>query len=156
MEAAMSARALVLVVAALPLAACQKTQHRPLPPSEAKKLLIDRNWIDTLPRERNDKIHVFRFVPSMGGGVYQDRTIFFGTFELFGFGQDGREIEFVMLHTGQQMTAKFTIEPTEPEGPGATDLRLTLDPSPRGPAVYHGWRNEGRDLDAHLQALLHN
>ena len=38
-----------------------------------------------MPETERDQLHVYRFVPSMGGGVFQDRTIFKGTFELFKF-----------------------------------------------------------------------
>ncbi len=152
----MSARMLALVLAAAPLffdAGCSRPRTEYLPPEQAQKLLLDRNWIDRLPQKIDDKIHVFRFVPSMGGGVYQDRTIFFGTFELFQFRQDGRTIDFALLHTGDRKTAKFTIEPIQPKKRGDVDLKLTIEQSPRGPSVYYGWRNEGKDLDAHLAAI---
>ena len=69
------------------LAACSPAaKSRDVDDSEARKLLLDRNWIERMPDTERDRFHVYRFVPAMGGGVFQDRTIFKGTFELFRFG----------------------------------------------------------------------
>ena len=72
--------------------ACSRPATNALPPKEAKELLVNRSWVDRLPQRSDDKLHVFRFTPSMGGGVYQDRTLFAGQFELFTFEQDGSRI----------------------------------------------------------------
>jgi hypothetical protein len=155
LEAAMLARPLAVAVALVLAAGCHRheAQHG-IAPDAAKKLLLDRNWVDRLPQKIDDKLHVFRFVPSMGGGVYQDRTIFAGTFELFQFRQDGRTIEFDLLHTGKRHATRFTIEPITPRKRGDVDLKLTLDDSPRGPTIYYSWRQGGADLDTQLQNLL--
>jgi hypothetical protein len=147
-------RASILAAVALVAAAgCTRPKTLPLPPEQAKQLLIDRNWIDRLPERVDDKLHVYRFVPKMGGGVFQDRTLFFGTFELFLFSQDGQTIRFDLVHTGEKRSSTFFIEELPTPGPEGVDLKLTIPDSPRGPSVYYGWRNEGPDLDAHLAAL---
>ena len=147
------ARPLTLALAVVAATAgCQRARHD-APPDQARQLLLNRNWIDRVPQKVDDKLHVYRFVPSMGGGVFQDRTIFAGTFELFQFRQDGRTIEFDLLHTGERRASSFTIEPITPRRPGDVDLKLTLADSPRGPKVYYGWRKEGADLDASLARL---
>jgi hypothetical protein len=131
-----------------------KAKRLPLPPEQARQLLIDRNWIDRLPEHVDDKLHVYRFVPKMGGGVFQDRTLFFGTFELFLFAQDGETIRFDLVHTGEKRTSKFFIEELETPGPEGVDLKLTLTNSPRGPSTYYGWRQQSSgDLDGELKAL---
>ena len=146
-----------MLVAALALtaAACSggKTVSSALPPDQAKQLLINRNWIDRLPQKVDDKLHVYRFVPSMGGGVFQDRTIFFGTFELFTFEADGSRIRFNLLHTGDKRVSAYTIEELATPGPDGVDLQLTISDDPRGTRRYFGWKNEGRDLDGHLTAI---
>src|SRR4051812_31444438 len=73
-----------LLLLSLALTACS-SKSKAVDGDEAQKLLIDRNWIDRMPETERDKLYVYRFVPNMGGGVYQDRTIFKGTFELFKF-----------------------------------------------------------------------
>src|SRR5689334_988504 len=114
---------------------------------QARKLLLDRNWIDRMPETPRDRLHVYRFVPSMGGGVYQDRTLFKGTFELFVFRVEGDHITFQLPETHEKVTSQFAIERVD--GPRPFDLKLTIWNDPRGPQVYFGMRNE-RDRDGHL------
>jgi hypothetical protein len=143
----------VLVAAVLLVAACSKPATHALPPEQAKKMLLDRNWLDRVPEKVDDKLHVYRFVPSMGGGVFQDRTIFFGTFELFTFEADGERIRFNLLHTGDKRVSAYTIEELATPGRDGVDLQLTIADDPRGTRRYYGWRKEGRDLDGHLTAI---
>ena len=141
-----------LVVATLLFAgACARHEAaRTLPPDEAKTLLNDRSWVDRLPTRVDDKLHVFRFTPKMGGGVYQDRTLFAGSFELFLFGSDGSNIRFDLVHTGEKKRCAYRIEELREKGPEGVDLKLTVEGSPRGPSVYYSWRNNPADLDATL------
>lgn len=115
------------------VAACSG-DHRPKRVSSAE--LTDRNWLDVWPADKDDHLHVYRFTPSMGGGVYQDRTLYKGTFELFTYSVEGDELEIVLPHTGETVRTGFRIE--EVSGPEPFDLRLTLDRSPRGPRVFYG------------------
>ncbi len=111
-----------------------------LPPDEAARMLIDRNWMDLWPTNERQKLHVFRFTPAMGGGVYQDRTLFKGTFELFRFAIDGKALEIELPETGEHVRTDYRIERVD--GPKPFDLRLTLERSPRGPRVYYGRTDE--------------
>jgi hypothetical protein len=138
------------------VAACSsgtKAQSRIVDDGEARKLLLDRNWIERMPETERDRFHVYRFVPSMGGGVFQDRTIFKGTFELFQFETAADEIRFNLLETHQKVVSKFRIE--EVDGPDPFDLKLTIDADPRGPQVYYGMRSEtdrdGTKLETRLR-----
>jgi hypothetical protein len=147
------------ILAVLFATACSSTEapaSRVVPSKEAKTLLIDRNWIDRMPETDRDKLYVYRFVPSMGGGVYQDRTIFKGTFELFMFEATDGEIRFVLPETKEKVTSKFVIEKVD--GPAPFDLKLTIPDDPRGPKVYFGMRSEtdrdGRLLDARLKTKI--
>src|SRR6187551_1611331 len=99
---------LLFVVAA----ACSsgKPSPRLLSSDEAKSMLIDRNWLDVYPKTERDHLFVYRFVPSMGGGVFQDRTLFKGTFELFSFKATGDAIRFTLHETREVVTSPYTIE----------------------------------------------
>jgi len=119
---------------------------------EAARLLVDRNWIDVMPKDPQDRLHVFRFVPSMGGGVYQDRTLYRGEFELFRFKADKRELAFDFPDRSERYRTTYKIERVD--GPRPFDLKLTLDRSPRGPSVYYGMRQDRGDLDAMLGATV--
>jgi hypothetical protein len=130
-------------------------QNRIVDDADARKLLVERNWITDMPETERDHFHVYRFVPSMGGGVFQDRTIFKGTFELFQFETAADEIRFNLLETHDKVVSKFHIE--EVDGPAPFDLKLTIHADPRGPQVYYGIRAEhdpdGSKLDARIAKL---
>jgi hypothetical protein len=139
------------------LTACDGTSSPPsqLSAQDARDVLIDRNWIDRMPETTTDRLHVYRFVPSMGGGVFQDRTLYKGTFELFTFKVErGNHIVFDLPETHEKVTSPFTIENVR--GPAPFDLKLTIRSDPRGPRVYFGVRSEtdrdGRVLEQALAA----
>jgi hypothetical protein len=132
---------------ALAITACSSKSHE-LSASDARDVLINRNWIDRMPENTTDRLHVYRFVPSMGGGVYQDRTLFKGTFELFLFKVErGDHLVFDLPETHEKVTSQFAIERVD--GPAPFDLKLTIFSDPRGPRVYYGIRAE-TDRDGHL------
>src|ERR1043165_8565688 len=134
-------------VAALAVTACSSKSNTELSASDARDVLINRNWIDRMPETTTDRLHVYRFVPSMGGGVYQDRTLFKGTFELFMFKVErGDHIVFDLPETGEKVTSQFRIE--QVDGPAPFDLKLTVFSDPRGPHVYYGMKSE-TDRDGH-------
>ena len=142
-----------LVVLVIALSACSH-KSKTIDTDEAKRLLIDRNWIDRMPQTERDKLHVYRFVPSMGGGVFQDRTLFKGTFELFMFEVDGGQLEFSLPETHEKVRSNFSIEKVD--GPAPFDLKLTVWSDPRGPTIYYGMRSE-TDRDGHLlEQRLHH
>jgi hypothetical protein len=144
---------LLLTSAAACGSSADEATPRQVSAQDAAELLTDRNWLDTWPESKDHRLHVFRFTPSMGGGVYQDRTVFHGEFELFTFKVEGDKLTFVLPHNGERVTTKFKIERVA--GPKPFDLRLTISDSPRGPGVYYGRSSErGADLDASLAALL--
>jgi hypothetical protein len=135
----------------LALGACDRgsAPRRGVSADDAAQLLIDRNWLDSWPADKDDHLRVYRFVPSMGGGVYQDRTVFKGTFELFQFKTDGKTIDYHFPHDGLKRETRFRIERVE--GPEPFDLKLTIDGDPRGPGVYFGMTSDHLgDLDALL------
>jgi hypothetical protein len=144
------------ILSALAVTACSSKSAAPsrqLPASDARAVLIDRNWIDRMPENTTDRLHVYRFVPSMGGGVYQDRTLFKGTFELFMFKVERDDhIVFDLPETHEKVTSQFAIERVD--GPAPFDLKLTIASDPRGPHTYYGMRAE-TDRDGHAleQAL---
>jgi hypothetical protein len=138
---------LVSALCVLGVAACSKSSPQ-LSASDARDVLIDRNWIDRMPQNTTDRLHVYRFVPTMGGGVFQDRTLYKGTFELFMFKVErGDHIVFDLPETSEKVTSQFKIE--QVDGPAPFDLKLTIFTDPRGPHVYYGMRSE-TDRDGHL------
>lgn len=131
-------RMIVLGLLVSLMAACggEAAKSRVVPADEAADVLINRNWLDVWPQSKDERLHVYRFTPAMGGGVFQDRTLFKGTFELFRFEIDGTVLELDLPETEERVRTEFRIERVS--GPEPFDLRLTLSDSPRGPAVYYG------------------
>jgi hypothetical protein len=149
-------RTAFVLVAALAASACSSSsssRSTQVAPDEARSLLIDRNWMDRMPETERDRLHVYRFVPSMGGGVFQDRTLFKGTFELFSYKADGDKIVFDLHETKDKVTSAYEIERVD--GPAPFDLKLTIDDDPRGPKVYFGIRAETDRTGAALEQRLH-
>jgi len=144
----------IAIAAILLASACSSGKSPTISRDEAKQLLIDRNWIDHMPKNERDHLNVYRFVPSMGGGVFQDRTLYKGTFELFMFKVDGDHIDFNMPETHERVSSQFQIDKVT--GPKPFDLKLTIWNDPRGPHEYFGMRNEkdvdGSKLAGELQA----
>jgi hypothetical protein len=139
--------ALSVLAALAAVPACSSKSSPQLSASDARDMLIDRNWIDRMPETTTDRLHVYRFVPTMGGGVFQDRTLFKGTFELFLFKVErGDHIVFNLPETHEKVTSQFTIEKVA--GPAPFDLKLTIFSDPRGPREYFGMRSE-TDRDGH-------
>ena len=130
-----------LLLLSLCLAACSSKSPK-LSTSDARDVLIDRNWIDRMPESTTDRLHVYRFVPTMGGGVFQDRTLYKGTFELFKFKVDGGDHNPTSICRRPRSTfaSQFTIEAVDGQKP--FDLKLAIFSDPRGPHVYFGMRKE--------------
>src|SRR3954462_11181129 len=103
----------------LAVTACSSKSHdERLSASDSRDVLINRNWLDRMPERTTDRLHVYRFVPNMGGGVFQDRTLFKGTFELFMFKVDrGDHIVFTLPETHEKVTSQFAIEKLTGSGP---------------------------------------
>ena len=138
----MMRQSLLLAALLLSLAAgCRKDAGKrdagaAVPPDEAARLLIDRNWLDLWPEDEKQRLHVYRFVPSMGGGVFQDRTLFEGHFELFRYQIEGEHLTIEWPHSKSEDRMVFRI--TRVKGPEPFDLKLELSGTSRGPRTYYG------------------
>jgi hypothetical protein len=136
----MGAYFLVLLLALGGCRGDQASKATALAADDAREVLVDRNWLDRWPASKDDRLHVYRFTPGMGGGVYQDRTLFRGTFELFLFRTEGERLVIEFPDDGTTVDTRYRIERIQ--GPEPFDLRLTLGDSPRGPRVFYGISSE--------------
>ena len=129
----------ILLCALAVAAACGRDQApevRTLPPDEAAEVLINRNWLDRWPTEEQERLHVYRFTPSMGGGVFQDRTLFAGHFELFTYQVEGEHLTIQWPNSKEEDRMVFRVQRVS--GPAPFDLRLELTTPSRGPRTYYG------------------
>ena len=128
----------VLMIAGLGCSSAPDSKK--LSATEAAELLENRNWMDLWPESDRQHLHVYRFTPQMGGGVFQDRTLFAGHFELFTYRVGEGQLHIEWPHTKERETIPFTIETVS--GPEPFDLKLRLPENLRGPSVYYGRRSE--------------
>lgn len=123
------------------LLACQSdSSSKRLSTQDAAKALENRNWMDLWPTGDREGLHVYRLTPSMGGGVYQDRTLYAGDFELFTYEIGNGVLEIDWPHTKQRESIPFRIERVD--GPEPFDLKLTFENNLRGPPVFYGRSSE--------------
>jgi hypothetical protein len=122
-----------------------------LAPADAARLLVNRNWLDVMPHDEHERLHVYRFTPAMGGGVFQDRTLYAGQFELFKFTVLGDKLDFSLPHKGEHLTTTYEIRRVRGHEP--FDLELTLARDPRGPSHYYGFSKETA-AEADVDTLL--
>lgn len=129
----------ILLCALALAAACgsdKAPEVRTLPPDEAAEVLINRNWLDRWPTAEQERLHVYRFTPSMGGGVFQDRTLFAGHFELFTYQVEGEHLTIQWPNSKEEDRMVFRVQRVS--GPAPFDLRLELATPSRGPRTYYG------------------
>ena len=147
--AALAATVLVTAVTAATATACHRgspSHSDRLSAQDAGRALIDRNWMDRWPEHKDDRLRLYRFTPSMGGGVYQDREVFKGQFELFQYRAGDGTIDFTFPDTDEHVRSPFIVERVRNHPP--FDLKLIIADDPRGPGVY--WSRSdmrGGDLD---------
>ena len=141
--------AIALAIVAVSLtAACGRgnatPQKDPLPPGEAAELLHERIWLDKEPRGQNDVFHLFVFDEGQMG-IYQDRTIWKGKFEMFIWEAAGKNIEMRLPGSRKIVKSGFRIEK---EHHGKADAKLVLDKPFEGPTTYYGYPFDGASADA--------
>lgn len=132
---------LVLIVLAVIYFGGDDEESRYAVHDESAELLENRIWVDIWPEKATDKFHLYQFIPELNhSGVYQDRTLFAGDFELFLYEvgeQDGRaQVTITWPHSNQRVRLPFRI--TRVDGPKPFDLKLVLEGNDRGPVVLYG------------------
>lgn len=147
-----STTVLLSLAVVLSVSACHDDQKKAVPTDEAADLLINRSWIDHMPESTSERLHVYRFTPAMGGGIYQDRTMFAGKFELFMFEVEGDTLRIKWPHRDLAEKVHFRIERID--GPKPFDLRLELRGNSTGPSVYYGMSGDGRNATDPLRLRL--
>ena len=114
-----------------------------------KSLTLDRIWIDHLPKNDRDQIHVFAALTEQPVGIFQKVSQWQGAYEVFMFEHHGDQLRVHFPQTGdrEKLTAK-----ARACDEGAMDYCLELSGSSRGVKRYYsmkGWELDGvRDADA--------
>lgn len=150
--------ALVAVVAAGSLWSYRRGAAPNAPDEAAGRLVTDRIWIDHVPRDERDTIHVFAAASKRALGVFRATSRWRGSAELFRFEASGGELRVVYPQTGERETVRARARRCTEQ---RMDFCLELDGASRGVKRYYsrkGWEIDGapspREIRARVDAVL--
>lgn len=98
------------------------------------KLVLDRLWIDHLPRNDRDPVQVFVALTEQPIGAFQRASAWKGEHELFQYTRAGDALKVVFPQDGQRETLRTKARPCRE---GAMDYCLELDGGSRGVKKYY-------------------
>jgi len=122
-----------------------------------KPLLLDRVWIDQMPQQPTDKIHLFVAITERPLGAFEHRSVWEGTWEVFRWRMRREDQRFLveLPQTGDKAEIEWDAQACRE---GGFDYCLTLKGSPRGPERYYskkGWEIRSRaEAEALVDGLL--
>jgi len=108
-----------------------------------RPLLLDRIWIDHLPRNERDTVEVFVALTQEPYGIFQAVAQWKGAYEVFRFEAHGNKLRLVYPHTGEREKVKAHARKCDERG---MDYCLDLEGASRGVKKYYsleGWVIDG-------------
>jgi len=120
--------------------------------TDGETLVLDRIWIDHIPRNDRDTIQVFAAISEEPFGVFQAASQWKGQYELFRYEAKGNELRIVYPQSNDRETVKHKARRCSEN---QFDFCLELDGGTRGVKRYYsrkGWEIE----NAHSPAELHD
>lgn len=95
-------------VAALGVGAWRVKVHHDTTDGGGNKLLVDRVWIDHMPRHERELVNVFALISEHKVGVFDQRSAWTGSFEAFRYSRGEGKLDAVFPQTGskEQYTVK--------------------------------------------------
>lgn len=118
-------------------------------PAAANRLVVDRIWIDHVPRGERDMINIFVAISEEAVGVFQTTSLWRGAYEAFRYEAHGGELRVVFPQNGDRETVRTKAKRCSEQG---MDFCLELDGASRGVKKYYsreGWEiDRAADLDA--------
>jgi hypothetical protein len=125
---------------------------------DGETLVLDRIWIDHLPRNERDTIHVFAAISEEPFGVFQAASQWKGQHELFRYEAKGNELKIVFPQNNDRETVKHNAKRCSENG---MDFCLEMSGASRGVKRYYsrkGWEIEhvgsAAELAARAEALI--
>jgi hypothetical protein len=140
-------RTVLLIVAVAALSSsCSREATGParIADGDSAVLLHKRVWLDEEPKRAEDRFHLMVFDKEKTG-IYQDRTVWKGEFELFRYKAENGGLVLKLPGSKKVVKTGFKIEQIKR---GQADVRLTLDQPAAGPKVYWGYKFDDH-ADAH-------
>jgi hypothetical protein len=127
--------------------------------SDGGGLVLDRVWIDHMPKHDRDQVSVFAAITQEPIGVFQTASAWKGHFELFRYEAHGDEIRIVYPQDNDRERVKARARACGEDG---FDYCLELKGASRGVKRYYsrkGWEIDGAarpdEIRARAEALLH-
>ena len=109
--------------------------------SKLDSLLVDRLWIDHMPRSERDVFNIFVLVSDQSMGVFQATSVWQGQYEMFQYNAQGnRKLAVVYPHTGDRDTVRATARRCDE---GGMDYCLELAGASRGVKRYYSQEDWG-------------
>jgi len=119
------------------------------------KLVLDRIWIDHIPRNDRDVFNLFVAITEQPFGIFQATSQWKGQYELFQYEANGDELRIVYGQTGDKDKVKAVATECNEKG---MDYCLELKGASRGVKRYYSmedWVIDGRmDTLDHLRARV--
>ena len=148
----------VLVVATVAFVAVRRGGNDSTESADAvveNKLVVDRIWIDHIPRNDRDTFQLFVAITEQPFGIFQATSQWKGQYELFQYEMNGDELRLVYGQDGSKDKVKARARKCDEKG---MDYCLELSGASRGVKKYYSmeeWVIDGRmDTLDHLRARV--
>lgn len=121
-------------------------------------LLVDRLWVDHLPRNERDVFNIFLVVSEQPVGIFQASSVWQGKYEVFQYeAQGNRKLAIEYPHTGDRDNVRATARKCSE---GGMDYCLELSGASRGVKRYYSQEDWGAktvaDAEQLVDALAHH
>ena len=117
-------------------------------------LVLDRIWIDHIPKHDRDQVSVFAAITDEPIGVFQTASAWKGHFELFRYEAHGDEIRIVYPQDNYRERVRTRAQRCSEDG---FDYCLELDGSSHGVKRYYsrkGWEIDGASRPDQIRARV--
>jgi hypothetical protein len=126
-------------------------------PADSEQLVLDRLWIDHIPKTETDTVQVFVAITEEPFGAFQAASQWRGAYELFTYERGKDELRITYPQTRERETVKAVGRRCDE---GSMDYCLELKGASRGVKKYYsrkGWELDGVNraaLETRSKALL--
>lgn len=122
--------------------------------ARVEQLVLDRIWIDHLPKHERDQINAFVAITDEPIGIFQTTSVWKGQFELFRYEAHGGELRIVYPQNNDRDRVQAKARRCDHDG---FDYCLELKGASRGVKRYYsaeGWEIDGAPAPGELRARI--
>jgi len=138
-------------VAALGVGAWRVKAHYDTTDGGGNKLLVERVWIDHVPRSEREMVNVFLMFSEHKVGVFDVRSAWTGSFEAFKYSRGDGKLDAVFPQTGSKEQYSIKVRTCSTDG---MDYCLDIDGGKHGVKHYYSKKKwVVRDVAAEQQLV---